>query len=94
MLRFVDSTQIVERSAEKLEPIHIYIPIFGQLEVQQVEVSSQSFLDRVSSIRSHSADGETTKGRLAFSVRPAGAEAEVEFTLARLGVAAIIEIRR
>jgi len=44
------------------------------------------------SVTSHTADERTVKGRLSFESRPAGKGSEVEFTLNRLDVAAIIEI--
>ena len=49
---------------------------------------------KVRSVTSHSADERTAKGRLIFVSRPLGKEAEVEFTVDRLEIAAIIEITR
>jgi hypothetical protein len=49
---------------------------------------------KVGSVTSHSADEGTAKGRRAFVLRPFEKEAEVEFTVDRLDIAAIIEITR
>lgn len=51
-------------------------------------------LARVRSVTSYSADERTTCGRLAFVSRQAEKEAEVEFTILHLDIAAIIEINR
>jgi hypothetical protein len=50
--------------------------------------------DRVRSVTNYSADVGTAAGRLSFRAHQTGKAVEVEFTLNRLDIAAIIEIRR
>ena len=60
----------------------------------EVRVKVRVPFPSVRSVISYSADKETAQGKLAFNSRPLKNEAEVDITVKRLDIAAIIEIKR